>query len=277
MPFHEWVQNLTLDGGPFTYDRHEYLIEPYQDDHPFQVEEKAAQLGLTTRAMLRTLYKCRYSNFRGALYLFPSRTDALDFSKSRITNLINENAGTIGKWLKDADSAGLKKVWNSFLYIRGMRQIVHIEVYRDWEDLDKLMGAFNVSRCVVDALPETRNVRAFAERHKGRIYLNYYNEHQKGHYAWNDRDLIVSCNRTESLDASHREIADQSILLPKECEITREFAQHLHNVAKRLEENEGTGSKRYVYMKLGPDHFRHSFNYEAMARQNAQDFLFPNL
>jgi hypothetical protein len=59
---------------------------------------------------------------------------------------------------------------------------------------------------------------------------------------------------------------DQSIVLPKECEIVREFAGHLHNVAKKLEENEETGSKKYVYVKLGQDHFRHAFNYEAMAR-----------
>ena len=89
--------------------------------------------------------------------------------------------------------------------------------------------------------------------------------------------MIVSCNRTESLDASHREIMEQALVLPKECGITREFAQHLHNVAKRLEEDEETGSKRYVYVKLGADHFRHAFNYEAMARQTGSDLLFANL
>ena len=87
--------------------------------------------------------------------------------------------------------------------------------------------------------------------------------------------LIVSCNRTESLDASHREIQDQAIILPKECEIVREFAKHLTNTAKKLEEDEKTGSKFYVYIKLGPDHFRHAFNYEAMARQNSPNLLFP--
>jgi hypothetical protein len=51
-----------------------------------------------------------------------------------------------------------------------------------------------------------------------------------------------------------------------ECGVTQEFAHHLHNVAKKLEEDEKTGSKRYVYVKLAPDHFRHAFNYEAMAR-----------
>jgi len=150
-------------------------------------------------------------------------------------------------------------------HIQKAGQIVHIGVYKDWEELDRLMRNFHVSRCVVDALPETRNARAFAERFRGKIYLNYYNQHQKGSYAWNEKEFIVSCNRTESLDASHREIMDQEILLPRECEITREFATHMHNVAKRLEEDEETGSKRYVYVKLGPDHFRHAFNYECMA------------
>jgi hypothetical protein len=44
-PFQEWVTGITLDGKPFSYNRHEYLIEPYKDNHPHQVEEKAAQMG----------------------------------------------------------------------------------------------------------------------------------------------------------------------------------------------------------------------------------------
>ncbi len=156
-------------------------------------------------------------------------------------------------------------------------RLIHLGVYKDWEELDRLMKIFHITRCVVDALPETRNARAFAERHKGKVFLNYYNEHQKGKYAWNEKDLTVSCNRTESLDASHNEIMAGQIILPKECEVVGEFAQHLHNVAKKLEEDEETGSKRYVYVKLGPDHFRHAFNYEAMARQSSPVFLFPNM
>jgi hypothetical protein len=488
-PFHEWVKNITLDGKPFTYERHEYLIEPYKDDHPHQVEEKAAQMGLTSKAMLKVAYGARYGGYRGILYLFPSKSDVTDFSKGRIDPLIDENPDTIGKWLKDTDAANIKRIWNAFLYLRGMKsrvglksipvdlivfdeldeapqnaidmatermahsefkeilklsnptlpdygidkafqetdqrhwllkcekcgeytcledtfpdclitvrgrviracqkckselnpsignwvakrpsitdkrgyhysqlfsqfvnpadilhqfrttnnltdfynlkigvayveaenrlgiqevlnlcgnegiesedpgpcfmgvdqgkdlhvvigkkhpqkagELIHIAVYKDWEELDRLMSNFNIQRCVVDALPETRNARTFAERFRGKVFLNYYNEHQKGHYAWNEKELIVSCNRTESLDASHKEIIDSSIILPKECEITKEFAQHLHNVAKKLEEDEETGSKRYVYVKLGTDHFRHGFNYEAMARQSSPDLLFP--
>ncbi len=154
-------------------------------------------------------------------------------------------------------------------------KIIHLGIYKDWNELDSLMKNFNVFRCVVDALPETRNARAFAQRFKGKVYLNYYQERQKGQYAWNERELTVSCNRTESLDASHNEIINGQVELPKECEITRTFATQLHNVAKRLSEDDETGSKRYVYVKLGPDHFRHSFNYEAMARSTFAKALFP--
>jgi len=438
-------------------------------------------MGITTKALLRTLYSARYRGFKGVLYLFPSRSDVLDFSKGRVSPLIEENQESIGKWVKETDSVGIKQVWGCFLYLRGMvsrvglksipvdfiifdeldeapqssvgmamermshseyketlmlsnptlpdygidkafqetdqrywllkcekcgeytcledtfpeclieinnmviracskckaelnpalgewvakRQsiidkrgyhysqlfsqfvdsaeilhqfrttnnltdfynlkigvayveatnrlsvqevlslcgnegiesqdsgpcsmgvdqgkdlhvvigkrefikagkIIHLGIYKDWEELERLIKAFNVSRCVVDALPETRNARAFAERNKGKVFLNYYSEYQKGKYAWNERDLTVTCNRTESLDASHNEIMKGEVILPRECEIVREFAEHLHNTAKRLEEDEETGSKRYVYVKLGPDHFRHAYNYEVMARQ----------
>jgi len=490
MSIGEWAEKtpIILDGRPFTFERHEYLREPYQDDHPFVVEVKAAQLGLTTKAILKSFYRARFRNFRGILYLFPSRNDVIDFSKSRITPLIDDNPDSLGEWVKDTDAAGIKRICNTFLYLRGMQsriglksipvdlvvfddldeapqrgvdmamermshsefkevlmlsnptipdygidkafqetdqrywllkcpscghytcleetfpeclkevqgrviracercqgelnpsvgewvarrpavterrgyhysqlfshyvdpgdilhqyrttnnlqdffnlkigvayveaenrlsveevlglcgnegiassspgpcsmgvdqgkdlhvviskrhwdkagQVIHLGIYKDWEDLDRLMTGFHVARCVVDALPETRNARAFAERHRGKVFLNYYNEHQKGRYAWNERDLTVSCNRTESLDASHNEVMQGQIILPRECEITRQFAQQLHNVAKKLEEDEETGSKRYVYVRLGTDHFRHAFNYEVMARQFGAASLF---
>jgi hypothetical protein len=491
----EWAASvhIVLDGKPFTFARHEYLIEPYADSHPYQVEEKAAQLGLTSRAMLKAIHSARYRGYRGILYLFPNKTDVTDFSKGRIDPLIDDNPGTIGKWLKDTDSANIKRIWNCFLYLRGMTsrvglksvpadfiifdemdeapqnaiemamermghsefkevfklsnptlpdygidkafqetdqrywllkcehcgqytcledtfpdcllevgdrviracqnprcrgelnpsigewvpkrhsitdkrgrhysqlfshyvdpaailhqfrttnnltdfynlkigvayveaqnrlsvqavlalcgsggivsqdpgpcfmgvdqgsdlhvvigkrghqskgEIVHLGVYKDWEELDGLMKAFHVSRCVVDALPETRNARAFALRHKGKVFLNYYNEHQKGSYAWDEAKLIVSCNRTESLDASGKEITDQALILPKECGIVKTFADHLHNTAKKLQEDEETGSKRYVYVKLGADHFRHAYNYEAMAWSYVSDSFFGNI
>lgn len=488
--FIEWCMssNIILDGKPLGFDRHEYLQEPYKDSHIDQTHLKATQLGLSSLAMLRVAYGARFVGYRGILYLFPSRSDMSEFVKGRVNPLIEENPDTIGHWIQEADSTGLKKLGNSFLYFRGMKstiglksvpvdflvmdeldeappsavkfamarmahsefkhvlklsnptlpdygidkafqqtdmrywllrcekcntyncledqfpdcllevgdgvirscskcrskldisngkwvakrpavkdkrgyhysqlfshfvepadilkefrtttnltlfynliignawveatnrlsiseilalcdsrgnasedpgpcfmgvdqgkdlhvviskikdqkqsEVIHLSIKKDWKDLDDLMQRFHVARCVVDGLPETRNARAFAERHKRKVFLNYYSIHQKGSYRWNEKDLTVTEDRTESLDASHNEIQDGELVLPRESNIVREFAQHCHNVAKRLEEDEETGSKRYVYVKLGDDHFRHSLNYSVIARSFAQKSMF---
>ena len=501
--FEDWVKDIILDGKAFTYSRHEYLIDPYKDTHPHQVELKATQLGLTSKAMLRVVYGARYGSYRGILYLFPSKSDVTDFSKSRVDPLIDENPDTIGAWVQETDAANIKRIWNSFLYLRGMKsrvglksipvdfvifdeldeapqnavdmavermahsehkeqlklsnptlpdygidkafqetdqrywllkchkcntwtdlvgefpvkanqevpclirlngkviracrkchaeldpsvgqwvakhpavtdkrgyqysqlwshyvdpkdilhgyrttdnltdlynlkigvawaeaearlakqevlnlcsdynnqasdpgpcsmgidqgkdlhvvigrrggdrdKIVHIGIYKDWKEMDRLMRNFNVSRCVVDALPETRNARDFAERFKDKVYLSYYNRHQKNNYAWNDKEWVVQSNRTESLDASHRQILNARVMLPGQTEVIRLFAEQMANVAKKLVEEEisddsgikhKTGSKTYIYIKLGPDHFRHAFSYETMARQYGAKTIF---
>jgi hypothetical protein len=135
-PFDQWVTKVSLDGKPLTFHKHEYLREPYEDAHPHVVEMKAAQMGLTTKAMLSALYLCRFGGIRGVLYLFPSRTDVLDFSRSRVAPLIEENCDTIGCWIRDTDSAGLKQE-DAFLYLRGCNR-VGLKVPVDYTVMDEL-------------------------------------------------------------------------------------------------------------------------------------------
>ena len=153
-------------------------------------------------------------------------------------------------------------------------QIVYIGTVKDFNDLDGLMKKFNVARAVIDALPETRLAKDFAKRHNGKVFCCFYQEHQKGGYAWNEKELTVSANRTESLDASHHEMSNGELVLPAECETQHEFARHCANVARVLQTDPETGSSRYVYIQTGPDHYRHAFNYECMARQFALDGIF---
>jgi hypothetical protein len=69
------------------------------------------------------------------------------------------------------------------------------------------------------------------------------------------------------LDASHQEIQKRTVEITRRSGLVETFADHMSATAKRLEEDEETGSKVYRYVKLGPDHYRHAFNYECMARQ----------
>ena len=432
-PFHQWVaETVALDGKPFDFTDHEYLRGPYADPHPYQIFQKATQLGCTTLAILRAVYGARYRGFKGVLYLFPGLYDALDFSKSRVTPLIQDNPDTIGTWIRETDSAGLKQLWNGFLFLRGMRsraglksvpidflvcdeldespqaslklafermahsihkeilmlsnptlpdfginkefqqtdqrfwllkcpscgeytdlvesfpdclverggrviracvkcgaeldpsrgewvakhpnvrdrrgfqfsqlhshyvnpgeilrefrstdnlqefhnlklglpyieaenrlsveevlalcgdypnatedpgpcslgcdqgkdlhvvigrrdplgdkagKIVHIGVYSSWEDLDGLMKRFHVARAVVDGLPEQRAARAFAEQHRGRVHLCFYQQHRKGEPLWSDKDWTLSVDRTESLDTSTHQL-QQGRVIPRGC------------------------------------------------------------
>lgn len=509
LPFHEWVINsrILLDGKPFSYTKHEYLIVPYADNHPFQVEIKATQLGLTSKAMLKVFYWARYGGdrYKGIGYYFPSRTDVTDLSKARLTPLIEDNPKTIGSWMRDVDAANVKRIWNSSLYLRGMKsrvsvksvpldavifdeldeadqsavdkvleRLAHSEMgeilalsnptlpdfgidklfqmtdmqffllkcrkcneytdmvgtfpeclrtvrggrviracikcgaeldpaygewvakrpqvterrgrqysqlysqskmtdpglilekynttsnladfynlkigiayvdaknrlstqeviaccgdsgmwsssdgscymgidqgkylhvvigkkgkkkggevvyigthrgnnpddpndYSGWREIEPLMKRFKVGRCVVDAMPSKKNARAFAEKFPGRVFLCYYNDNQKGSYKWNERDMIVQCDRTESLDNSHDVISGGDVILPRRSDIVDVFADHCHNVAKKLETNDETGSSRYNYVRLGDDHFRHAFNYLQMGIQDSPELLFEEL
>jgi hypothetical protein len=469
-------------GGKFSFANHTYLIDPYQDNHKHQVHMKATQVGLSTFAILKAVHSCIYRFPLGVMYFFPTDSDVSDFSRGRVTPLIENNPEIIGEYVADTDTVGIKRIGRAFIYFRGMKSkvgmksvpadmvvfdeldeappeaiemarkrmshsqfqeeidlsnptipgygidleyqlsdqrsfllkcphcgewncveddfpdclleakgsvilachkcrkeldrnmgewvprqpsIIDVRGYRysqlisptvrasdvlkefrlaqsmgrlvnfynltlgrayvtakekleqhqvlalcdgafpadpwgefgdvamgvdqgsdlhvvfkrkvgdriltwftiekDFEELDKYMD--NCSRCVIDALPETRKAREFAMRNNGKVFLNFYVEKQKGQTKWDEEKLIVQENRTESMDASHLNFFDKTNVLPPRSPEVEEFAKHICAVAKKLEEDEDTGSKRYIWVKLGPDHFRHADNYANIALQ----------
>ena len=126
----EWVKacKIVLEGRPLTFEKHEYLQKPYSDSHADQTEMKAAQMGLTVKAGLRSIHGAITGKYpRGILYLFPNRSDVTDFSKARITPLVQENGDSIGKWIVETDTSNLKQFGSSFLYLRGMNSRVGLK------------------------------------------------------------------------------------------------------------------------------------------------------
>ncbi len=143
--------------------------------------------------------------------------------------------------------------------------MLYLDIPRTFSELDDLMEGFHVERCVIDGLPETHATRAFAARHPGRVYLNFFNDHQRGSTKW-DRDKgIAQENRTEALDASRAAIRDRKVVLPRRCPRVEEFATHMANDAKQLREDPATGAQAYRYIRTGPDHFSLAFTYDCIA------------
>jgi hypothetical protein len=125
---------------------------------------------------------------------------------------------------------------------------------------------------VIDALPEIHATRAFAERHRGKVWLNYFNESQKGSYKWDEEQHIVQVNRTEALDAAKKGIRDREVVLPRRVPLLEEFAEHLASDAKKLVEDDETGSKSYRYIRTGTNHFSLAFTYDWIACEDERRY-----
>jgi hypothetical protein len=154
--------------------------------------------------------------------------------------------------------------------------VVHLAVCQEFAELDALMERFKVERCVIDGLPETHATRDFAHRHRGKVFMCFFNETQRGSAHWEHATQIVQVNRTEALDASRAAVRQKKLVLPRRTPLVELFAQHMTADAKVLEEDEATGAKKYRYIRTGEDHFSLAFTYAWMAasdRTGARGFL----
>ena len=147
-------------------------------------------------------------------------------------------------------------------------EVVHLAVCHEFSELDQLMEQFKVSVCVIDGLPETHATRDFAARQGGSVFLNFFNEHQRGSANWDRKGSIVQVNRTEALDASRAAIREKRVLLPRRGPMVDLFAKHMAADAKVLDEDGETGAKKYRYVRVGEDHFSLAFTYAWMAAQD---------
>jgi len=147
--------------------------------------------------------------------------------------------------------------------------VVHLDVCRDFAELDDLMERFRIDGCVIDGLPETHATREFAERHAGTAFMCFFNESQRGAPRWEPASRQVLINRTEALDMSRAAVREQRVALPRRGPIVEEFAQHLTCDAKVLDEDEETGIKKYRYIRTGTNHFSMAFTYAWLATQTA--------
>ena len=134
-----WIYNnqiKTENGQPLEFHDHRYLIGIYSDQSPNIVELKAAQLGLSTMEIIRTLHKAYYKKL-DIIYILPTFSDVKDFAGGKVNRIIDNNP-VLEEWINDKDSTEQKKVGKSTIYYRGSwneRQALMISA--DWLILDE--------------------------------------------------------------------------------------------------------------------------------------------
>jgi len=152
---------------------------------------------------------------------------------------------------------------------RNSLRIVKMCRVSSFNDLHDLARDFNVKSTVIDLFPEQRKVREFQRNEHHQVFACQYVETRTGQTAWDDRDLVIKCNRTEICDATHDLVVSPGRLsIPRRNNEVEQYAKEMCNIAKILEEDSGTGAKTYRYKKLsGPDHYRHATNYCLLASE----------
>jgi hypothetical protein len=136
---HAWIinNNIKTEGSqPLDFKEHRYLFDIYRDDSPNLVEMKAAQLGLSTMEIFRTLHKAYYKGL-DIIYILPTATDIQDFAGGKVNRIIDNNP-ILQEWVADKDSTTQKRVGKNTIYYRGSwneRQALMISA--DWLILDE--------------------------------------------------------------------------------------------------------------------------------------------
>lgn len=146
-----------------------------------------------------------------------------------------------------------------------IRRILKTAIVDSFNDLHDLGSRFNVRACVIDGEPETRKAREFRKAANFPVFLCDYQERLKVGQRTDYKTGMLIVRRTEICDATHTRIASNMYVLPRRNPDIEQYALEMSNIAKVLEEDQETGSKKYAYRKLGPDHFRHATNYFELA------------
>jgi len=146
-------------------------------------------------------------------------------------------------------------------------EIVKMSRLSGWEDILDLFVKFNVKMAVVDIRPYEDSAREFQKKAKKigiKVYLCEYKENAVNNYVYNDNTGIVSANRTQIFDATHRMTVEQHMTIPRRDDEVEEFAKQMCGAYKILETNKKTGTSVYRY-KGKNEHYRNAVNYFKLA------------
>jgi len=114
-----WILNnnfVNENDSPFEFKDHAFLVDPYLDNTPKQVIMKAAQIGWSTLAILRSFHLAKYAG-ANIIHTFPSRNMSKDFVVPKVNPLLMKNRAL--RDMVGVDTVNLKQVADRYIYYRG--------------------------------------------------------------------------------------------------------------------------------------------------------------
>ncbi len=154
------------------------------------------------------------------------------------------------------------------------KKIIAAGTAEDFEELDRLMKVYDVSVCVIDALPETREAKRFAARFRGRVWIAYYVPADRGQKPIRvkkkerDQPDTVLMDRTQTLDLTFDGLISRETKLPEEAREIPDFYDQISAPLRIERRDSKTGNMVPAYDEMGnPDHYAHGLNYWTAAQE----------
>jgi hypothetical protein len=120
IPLLDWVDKVSINlrGRKYSFHKHEYLRDIMEDAHPDQTYEKAAQVGISTSVLIKSLYVAEHLG-KKTVYYFQDDGAVSDFSADRAEPMIQSTLYLQGR-VGGVNRVGLRRIGPGSLYFRGL-------------------------------------------------------------------------------------------------------------------------------------------------------------
>lgn len=169
-----WLQENQIKneaGNPLDFKNHVFLYDIYRDFSPKLVCYKAAQIGFSTMAILKSIWLAKQKHF-DCIYTMPTANDVKDFVGGKVNRIIQQNPILLD-YVKDKDSIEQKQIGDNIIYYRGT-----------W--IEKAAIAVSSDLNVYDE--EDRSKQAVIQQYSSRL------QHSKHKYEWHFSNPSVEGN-----------------------------------------------------------------------------------
>ncbi len=115
-----WIREygiVTENGLPLTFKDHGFLKAPYEDESPILAILKAAQIGFSTLAILKSFWIAKKRGLN-IIYTLPTADDVKDFVGDKVNRIIAQNP-ILQQYTSDKDTIEQKQVGNKIIHYRG--------------------------------------------------------------------------------------------------------------------------------------------------------------
>ena len=159
---HAWLleNKITTERNePLDFKKHLYLFDIYSDFSPKLVCYKAAQIGFSTMAILKTIYAAHKYGME-VVYTLPTQGDVYDFVRAKVNRVIALNP-SLQKLTADLNTMEQKRIGTNMIYYRGtFTEKQALMVTSDW------------------------NVHDEEDRSDQQVIQQYHSRLQHSKYAW---------------------------------------------------------------------------------------------